>query len=180
MKFINRNSLFFGFFVAIMLLIGHFIKHSVTSKIIIIDLSLGFLGTVIVGFIEIYRQKKLRLFIDSINLDKDELKIFSDDSSHLYSFRSIKGVLILTNKRLIYKSNYKSMNSKKADYEIAIKLNDITDLKSTYVINDLTYCIVLKDKDFNSYKFAISKPHKWIDEIEINKKNTPHNTRYSQ
>src|ERR1035437_9791248 len=140
MKCSNRNSLFFGFFVAIMLLIGHYIKHSTTYKTIIIDLSLGLLGTLIVGSIEIYRQKKIRLFIDKIKLDTDESKIFSDDSSHLYSFRSIKGVLVLTNKRLIYKSNYKSMNSKKADYEIAIKLNDITDLKSKYVINDLTYC----------------------------------------
>ncbi len=99
----------------------------------------------------------------SIELTEDEKLIKEGGANHIKGKEGVGGKLVLTDKRLIFKSH----NLNIQNHEQAFHFNDIQSLRDAKSLFVLKNKLVLELLNKELHKFIVDEPELWVKEIEL-------------
>jgi hypothetical protein len=138
-------------------------KLSTLPVLLVLSIAIG-----AVQFVSILYIKKLAIRLckmTDIELAQDEELIKDGGATHLIGRHLAGGRLVLTNKRLIFKTH--KNNSK--IYQESFELSKMKKVYATKTLNLLMNVLRLELEDRPRVKFIVEKPNKWVEVIQENK-----------
>lgn len=164
MKDIKHALIYYGFPLSIITVIsGIFVSHELNFVMILIGgMSGAFFGTIF-GMVFLSLVKKTgKKWYDKIgvSLDEDEKAVMIGPGNHFIGKEAVGGKLVLTNRRLIFKSHKMNFNN----HGIAFPLSDIKELSENRK--------KILNVQFNlngKHKFTVDSAKEWITAIQKTK-----------
>ncbi|HEV7381049.1 MAG TPA: GRAM domain-containing protein, partial [Dyadobacter sp.] len=96
-----------------------------------------------------------------IELDNDEFLILQSIGTHLKGIDAVGGKLVLTNKRLIFKSQKLNIQP----HKLSIPLTDITSVCRTKTLGLVNNGLAITTTDGIVENFTVEAPSEWIEKL---------------
>jgi hypothetical protein len=161
-----KIALTFGLpWTLIMIVVNSFNNNEVNYKSIISTL----IGGLIAGFgfpISMKYFGKMLYSKISIKVNENEQLIREGGANHFRGKEAVGGKLVLTNKRLIFKSHKVNVQN----HEQYFELNQIETVLATKTFNFFQNGLTLNLTNSEMHKFVVDEPSDWVSQIEQQRK----------
>jgi hypothetical protein len=165
---ILKVALFFGLpWTLIMTIVNSLMKGGFTINILITTaiggLIAGLAFSIVINYLTNRLYKKT-----IVEMSEDEKLIKEGGANHFKGKEGVGGKLVLTDKRLIFKSHKLNIQNHQDNFDLQ-KIVKAEGTKTLGILNN-GLSIELTNKD--THKFVVDEPNEWVSEIAIQKKGT--------
>lgn len=141
-------------------IIIHLIRGDLSGRIVAIEIAVSLLSGFLFGF-AFYRMARWLEKKINIELEPDEMIEFQSGANHFKGREAVGGKLVLTNKRLIFKSHpYNRQN-----HETTWNARDIESMSIFKNMKFLENGLILNFPDA-AEKFVVHDPKRWIEKLK--------------
>lgn len=147
-----------------MLIFNSIIRGGISVDIVLSTLFGGLVAGLLFGVLMQYSAKKLYTKIN-IDIPDYECVIKEGGANHFKGKEGVGGKLVLTDKRLIFKSHKFNIQNHQEDFE----LNQITDLHTFKSLKFFEKGLLIDLAGGVSHKFIVDEPNDWINVIALQK-----------
>jgi hypothetical protein len=148
-----------------MTIVNSLTKGGFTSNILISTAIGGIFAGLIFALIINYAANRLykKIIID-INIDEALIK--EGGANHFKGKEGVGGKLVLTDKRLIFKSHNLNIQNHQDNFDLA----QINEVQATKTLNLFNNGLLLELVDMGKHKFVVDEPNDWVIAIRDQKK----------
>ena len=148
----------------IMIVYSSIVNGALSTAFVVANLVAGTIGGLLFAIAMQLAAKRLS---NSINIEttSDEKIIKEAGANHFKGKEGVGGKLVLTNKRLIFKSHKLNIQNHQESFD----LGQIVNVESTKTLRLLNNGLTLELRGSNKQKFIVDEPKAWVDTITSQK-----------
>jgi hypothetical protein len=160
-----KIALAFGLpWTVFMLVYYSIINDGLTTGLIIICLIFGLIGGVLFALFMQYAAKRLYKKTQ-VETASDEIILKEAGANHFKGKEGVGGKLVLTNKRLIFKSHKFNVQNHQENFD----LTEIVSAQQAKIMKALNNGLLLELNNNEKHKFVVDAPSEWVSTIEHQK-----------
>ena len=134
--------------------------EGITIRTILTAVVSGLLfGLLFSGLMRYWSKRMLKKVV--VLIDEDEQVIKEAGANHFKGVEGVGGKLVLTNRRLIFKSHKYNVQNHQEDFSLERMLN----LRTQKLLTVYENVIVLQVDDASTHKFVVDEPEDWVKRI---------------